>query len=161
VSALCRRIGALSATKNLDGGLRYEVGEGRHEVETIVVDMDTGDLAGCRVAMFRSPQRNPKAEFVAEQLKRVRWISRYMFVPGEGYLLEWLPTGSHRMMLLQIALKNSKATVYGLDRLDTADPATGDAIRDFWTACTSQLAVGGDDDTLPVFVDIIKSWKPR
>lgn len=111
--------------------------------------------------MLQSPERDQKVEFVADQLKRVQWISGYEFVPGKGYLLEWLPVGSHRMMLLQIALRENKGPNHELERLDSGDVATAGAIRDFWTACTQQLALREDVDALPAFVNIIEGWKPR
>lgn len=111
--------------------------------------------------MLESSERDDQVEFVATQLTRVRWISGYDFLPGKGYSLNWLPEGGNRMRFLNIVLKNSKTTVYGLDQLNSNDPLTDDAIRDFWNACLNQLALNGDKTSIPALVKIIESWKPR
>lgn len=111
--------------------------------------------------MLHSAEGDPKVEFVANQLKRVGWISDYKFITGRGYRLEWLPVGGQRMTLLRIALWKSRGLIHGLDRLNTSDPVTDNAIRDFWTACTSQLDIRGDDQALPIFVNIVENWEPQ
>ena len=100
-------------------------------------------------------------EIVAEQLRRVGWVSGHTYVESEGYRLDWSPEGSHRMMLLQIALKDNNATTGGLDQVDAVDPKSHDAIKDFWDACIAQLALQGGEDALAVFVRIIHSWQLR
>lgn len=111
--------------------------------------------------MLYSPERQLRVEFVADQLKRLNWISGYTFVQGDGYRLDWSPQGSHRMMLLQIALKDSRMVIHGLDRLRTEDVETAKAITDFWDACVSQLSLSDQEDSIPAFVKIIESWQPR
>lgn len=111
--------------------------------------------------MLRSSDRDPQVEFVAGQLIRVHWASGYTFVPGEGYLMEWQPQGSHRLMLLQIALKKNRVALHGLDRIDVDDEESNEAIRDFWNACVTQLALKNEKDSLRAFVKIIESWTPR
>ncbi len=111
--------------------------------------------------MLRSPDRDPKVEFVADQLQQIGWISGYNFILGEGYYLEWLHVGSHRMTLLRIALRESKTAIHILDHLDTKDAVTHAAIRDFWEACISQIGIRGEDESLLAFVNIIESWEPQ
>jgi hypothetical protein len=65
------------------------------------------------------------------------------------------------MRLLGIALRKSEGEIHGLDRLNVSDRGMDCAIRDFWVACTEQLAIHGDDQALPAFVDIIESWEPH
>ncbi len=110
--------------------------------------------------MLNSAERDPRVEFVADQLKRVNWISGYTYVESKGYRLDWSAQGCHRMMLLQIALKNSCTAVHGLDRLGTEDAETDATIKDFWEACLAQLTLTGQVDALPAFVSIIESWQP-
>lgn len=116
---------------------------------------------GISFCMLHSTTRNPKMEFVANQLKRVKWISGYEFIPAQGYRLEWLPVGGHRMRLLQIALKESETIIHGLDRLGTKDRESHDAITAFWDACVAQLALHSEVDSLAAFGKIIESWKPH
>ena len=111
--------------------------------------------------MLNSPERDPRVEFVAEQLKRLSWISGYTYVEAEGYRLDWSSQGSHRMLLLQIALKNSRSPVHGLDRLRSEDAETDGAITDFWDACVAQLSLSGQENSISTFVKIIESWQPR
>jgi hypothetical protein len=111
--------------------------------------------------MLCCTQRDPKVEFVADQLKRAQWISGYTFIESEGYRLQWSPQGSHRMILLQIALKESGATILEQPRPDTEDRESNNAIQDFWDACVTQLALKGERDSLPAYVKIIESWKPH
>lgn len=111
--------------------------------------------------MLHSIRRNAKVEFVADQLKRVQWISQYEFIPDQGYRLEWLPVGGHRMRLLRIALKQSETLVPGLDRLGTKDHESHDAITAFWEACVAQLALQDEVDSLAAFSKIIESWEPH
>lgn len=111
--------------------------------------------------MLHSPQRDPRVEIVADQLKQVSWIYGYTYVPSEGYRLDWSPQGCQRMMLLQMALKNSRSPVLELDQLTTKDAQNQEAIGDFWNACVAQLELSGTNNSLDAFVEIIKSWKPR
>lgn len=111
--------------------------------------------------MLRSHQRDNRVEFVADQLKRVNWISGHRYLATEGYQLDWSGEGTRRMMLLQIALRDSRTAVPGIDRLPVEDAESHAAIKDFWDACVSQLALNGQPDALPAFVKIIESWQPR
>lgn len=111
--------------------------------------------------MLKSALRDPQVEFVAEQLKRVNWISGYTYVGAVGYQLDWSIQGIHRMMLLQIALKNSQTEVHGLDRLSNEDSETHASITDFWEACLGQLSLSDQKDAIPAFVKVIESWQPR
>lgn len=99
-------------------------------------------------------------EFVADQLRRVKWVSGYTFVEPDGYHLDWSEEGTRRMMLLQIALKNCRSTAQGLHHLPTDDEES-QAITDFWEACVAQLALSGQPDALPALARIIESWQPR
>lgn len=111
--------------------------------------------------MLNSPERDPRVEFVADQLKRVDWITGYTYVEAEGYRLDWSSQGSHRMMLLQIALKDSSKGIHELARLRAEDPETNRAITDFWDACVAQLSLSGQENSIPAFTTIIESWQPR
>lgn len=111
--------------------------------------------------MLNSPERDPRVEFVADQLKRVDWITGYTYVEGQGYRLDWSSQGSHRMILLQIALKDSPNGIHELDRLRTEDAEAKKAITDFWDACVAQLSLSGQENSIPAFTTIIESWRPR
>lgn len=100
-------------------------------------------------------------EFVVGHLERVRWISGHCFVDGDGYHLDWSPEGSHRMMLLQIALKAGDGITLNPSYTGSEEPGVRDAVRDFWQACVAQLALEGEADALPAFIKIIVSWRPR
>ena len=65
------------------------------------------------------------------------------------------------MTLLQVALKNSRTEIPGLDRLRTDDAESHRAITDFWNACLDHLSLSGQADAIPAFVRIIESWQPR
>jgi len=110
--------------------------------------------------MIRSSVRDPIVEFVVEQLKRVHWISGHSFVENDGYYLDWSPEGSHRMMLLQIALKAGEGGFLERVSQECGDPAARTAVSDFWEACVAQLALE-ERDSLPAFVKIIESWRPK
>jgi len=106
--------------------------------------------------MLSTPAPDPQIEFVAEQLKRVRWISGYRFNTGQGYLLEWLPEGVNRMLLLQIAVRERN-----LDQNFDIEPellGTDAAVQDFWNACLQQLGIA-NGTTLSTLTRIIESWK--
>lgn len=80
--------------------------------------------------MLSTPDPDPQVEFLAEQLKRVRWISGYKFIPVSGYLLEWLPEGIHRMM----RFRTFGTPASGSSELQTmASPATLVRIIESWT----------------------------
>jgi hypothetical protein len=111
--------------------------------------------------VLKSADRDPKVEFVADQLERVRWISGCRFIPGEGYLLDWSPVGNYRMVLLSVALKENSFSDAGPGHLNASDTATHAAISDFWQACISQLAIHQDQHALPAFVEIVRNWEPR
>lgn len=111
--------------------------------------------------MLPATERNPQIEFVATQLKRANWISGYSYLDALGYRLDWTPQGSRRMTLLQIALKNSRTAVHGLDRLENEDVETHNAITDFWEACLAELALSPLKDAVPAFVKIVESWQPQ
>lgn len=123
--------------------------------------MDKRGSVGIGFGMLKSASRDPLLESVVKQLLRVQWISGYRFVEGEGYLLEWLPEGSQRMMLLQIAVKKNAVFLKGLGGLDSVDRETARAIGDFWNACMRQLALEGKTDSQEALVRIIESWQPR
>lgn len=108
--------------------------------------------------MLRCEQPDPRVEFVASQLKKQNWISGYTFIQGEGYRLAWSPQGKHRMMLLQIALKNSSCEE--LRPLRTQNTGANAAVQDFWDACLAQLSLSGEEDAVSAFVRIVESWKP-
>lgn len=125
------------------------------------IEIDRRRDIGISFCMLRSPQRDPRVEFVADQLKRVKWICGHRYMAPQGYQLDWSGEGARRMMLLQIALKNSRNAVPGMDRLPVEDAESHAAITDLWEACVAQLALNGQPDALPSFVKIIESWQPR
>lgn len=110
--------------------------------------------------MLPSPQPDPRVQFVADHLVKAGWISNYRYAEADGYYLNWSPAGARRMNLLQIALKASQSAVHGLDRLQTGDSPTQQAIMDFWDACIAELAITGEEDAIPAFVKIIECWRP-
>jgi len=110
--------------------------------------------------MLRAPHPDPLLEFVIEQLLRVRWISGSSFKEGEGYHLHWSEEGNRRMLLLQLALRESKSSNQGPEKLGENEQLER-VIREFWQACVNQLSIDGKSSHLPAFVRAIESWNPK
>lgn len=166
LSTIARKIRKKNLHSRHDGGKKYARlccflhlvyhWSPQPRLQTKILSTDARLLLRSLPAMLSTPDPDPQIEFVAEQLKRVRWISGYRFKTGQGYLLEWLPEGINRMLLLQIAVRERN-----LDQnsgVVSELPGTEVAVQDFWNACVQQLGIA-NGATTATLVKIIESWK--